>query len=74
MNFNELLSICKMDQKISIHFGTLENSFYLRGTKDELLKSGSTFDSLSQRTVKEIEVEKHVLKVLVSRKDGSHEE
>lgn len=63
MNFKNLLLTCDIDQKVSIHFESLENPFYLRGTKDGILKSGSTFDSISQRTVKEIKSEDGVIKV-----------
>lgn len=65
MNLKELLLICTMDQKVSIHLGNLKNDFYLRGTKEEILKTGSTIDYLSQKVVKEIKVENDVLKVSI---------
>lgn len=65
MIFKELLSICDTEQKVSIHQGSLKNPWYIRGTKDEILKSGSTFDSISQKTVKEIKAENNVLKVSI---------
>lgn len=63
MNLKELLLICTMDQKVSIHLGSLKSDFYLRGIKEEILKSGSTITYLSGKDVKEIKAENNVLKV-----------
>lgn len=65
MIFKELLSICDAEQKVSIHSESLKNPWYIRGTKDEILKSGSTFDSISQKMVKEIKAKNDVLKVSI---------
>ena len=69
MTLKELLSICIKDQVLSIQLGVSENDFYLRGTKEEMLKSGSTFDTISKKTVEKIMVEKDVLKVWLLQKE-----
>ena len=66
MNFNELLSICDEEQKVSIHPGSLKNPWLIRGTKEEFLKSDSTFtNSLSKKEVKDIKAENNILKVSI---------